>query len=196
MSDRSALSEPSSGPFGIRSRAKLPREVGIVPRQLPGQDDKASPPGRYEFPGRAITQSPNISRRGRYIFPGGTICAKHPGFGDGSRAVEGALWCSIASRAGRYATCEPFRSTISFPERTISSARSVEYFPGGRYSTRWQTIFPGEDDISERARSVYRSATGEDQRIAFPGIRGMTLGRKYLTVFHLARQKSTKSFRQ
>ena len=84
----------------------------------------------------------------------------------------------FASREGRYHA----------PDQANTSR-------GGRYRPHWQTVFPGEDDISERARSVYRSVTGEDQRIAFPGIRGMTLGRKYLTVFHLARQKSAQSSR-
>jgi hypothetical protein len=65
-------------------------------------------------------------------------------------------------------------------------------------------ILPGEDDIGHAGRpyflgrtilvsggrSVYRSTTGEDQRITFPGIKGKTLERKYLTFFHLARQKS------
>jgi len=46
MSHRSALSEPSLCPFGIRNRAELPREVGIVPRYLPGQNDIPSAAGR------------------------------------------------------------------------------------------------------------------------------------------------------
>src|SRR5215207_2003668 len=53
----------------------------------------------------------------------------------------------FASRRGRYQA----------PDRSNTSR-------GGRYRPRWKTIFPGEDDISERARSDYRSATGEDQR--------------------------------
>jgi hypothetical protein len=64
----------------------------------------------------------------------------------------------FASRGGRYQALD--RSNT---------------FRGGRFRPRRQTVFPEEDDISKWARSVYRSATGGDQRIAFPGIRGTTL---------------------
>ena len=50
----------------------------------------------------------------------------------------------FASRVGGYQA----------PDRSNTSQ-------GGRYRPRWQTVFSGEVDISRRARSVYRSVTGE-----------------------------------
>jgi hypothetical protein len=57
----------------------------------------------------------------------------------------------------------------------------------GRYSSL-PRFWAGRTILVSSPRSFYRSVTGEDQRIAFPGIRGTTLERKYLTLFHLARQ--------
>jgi hypothetical protein len=65
----------------------------------------------------------------------------------------------------------------------------------GRYSSL-PRFWAGRTILVSGPRSFYRSATGEDQRIAFPGIRGTTLERKYLTLFHLARQKSAQSSRE
>jgi hypothetical protein len=135
------------------------------------------------FPGKTITQSPNISRRGRCLFPGKTRFAPST-----------LAWAMIRMLLkGHYGVGSlPGRDDMplaSGPKAGFASR-------GGRYRPRWQTVFPGEDDICERAPSVYRSVTGEDQRIAFPRIGDMTLGRKYLTVFHLARHKSAQSSRE